>query len=192
MKQPPSKTIIVGLHGPIGSGKDTIASGLRNTYPEKKILTFKFARALYDMAKQIDPAFAPQMTHAAKEDWLLGNEALGTRRNFLEKLGTEFGRNCIHPDFWVQTLAGDIDFASPVIAIVTDVRFPNEAKWIRENGLLVHLVPDWQAKGRNAVHLSNSGLPHDPMDIVLNLTDGKISEGVEALRRVVAAMEDSQ
>lgn len=184
--------IVIGLHGPIGSGKDTLARGLRQAVSDRRVLSFKFARALYAMAQQIDPAFYPEMLHDAKEAPLLGRPELGTRRNFLEKLGTEFGRNLIDPDFWVKTLEADIAFAEPVVAVVTDVRFPNEAAWIRKNGILVHLQPDWITVGSDSRHASNAGLDQEPMDIVLPLRKGDVVNGVKAMLKILEAMEDQE
>jgi len=72
-----------------------------------------------------------------------------TPRKMLQLLGTECGRQIIHPDIWVNSLFADClptksDHAPGGFEypnwIITDVRFPNEAEAIKErHGLLVRL-----------------------------------------------------
>jgi len=66
-----------------------------------------------------------------------------TAREFLQKLGTDAARDNIHPDFWVNALFADykelnLDFevAKNIYPnwIITDVRFPNEVKAIKDRG----------------------------------------------------------
>lgn len=57
-----------------------------------------------------------------------------TYRQFLQKLGTEVGRN-IHPDIWVNYVIKQIGNKP---TIITDVRFKNECDAIKNNnGLLI-------------------------------------------------------
>lgn len=179
---------LIGFTGPIGSGKDTLARALQlhPSLPAVRIL--KFADPLYDMATAIDPTFSPDMSHAQKDDWLLGREELGTRRNFLEKLGTEFGRQLIHKDLWLEVLMTRALAALSLsnVVLVTDVRFPNEAAAIREaGGYIVHLRPDWPSAGLPSKHLSAQPLPVEQSDIVLPLKQWAISEPVEKLIKLL-------
>ena len=57
-------------------------------------------------------------------------------RHMMQTLGTEWGRACIHPDFWVMIARAD---ARRIMAygrsvVIDDVRFANEAAMIRELG----------------------------------------------------------
>jgi len=54
-----------------------------------------------------------------------------TPRRLLQIVGTECGRQIIHPNIWVNSLFQDDDNAN---WIITDVRFPNEANAIKERG----------------------------------------------------------
>jgi hypothetical protein len=48
-------------------------------------------------------------------------------RKAYQLFGTEFGREIIHKDIWTRV--------SPTMnVIITDIRFPNEAEWVKENG----------------------------------------------------------
>jgi len=54
----------------------------------------------------------------------------------MQTLGTEWGRACIHPDFWVMIARAKtqriMNYGMPVV--IDDVRFANEATMIRELG----------------------------------------------------------
>jgi hypothetical protein len=50
-----------------------------------------------------------------------------------------------HPDYWINALAQNIDPEIPTI--IDDVRFPNEARWIKsQGGRLIRLnpYPKWE------------------------------------------------
>ena len=96
-----------------------------------------------------------------------------TPRLLLQLLGTEAGRNVIHSDIWVNALFADYvcnDCGKQVCStdeedtgqmihysfpnwIITDVRFPNEAKIIKDKGGIVIRV------NRPLERLGNSKLP---------------------------------
>lgn len=176
---------IIGFSGPYGSGKDTLGSALLDTIPNSFIT--KFAKPLYSAAAAIDPVFHPTMTHAQKCDFVIGNPEFGTRRNFLEKLGTEFGRDMIHPDFWVlivekaiQAVHSEYPFTT---VIITDVRAENEAAWIRRNdGIIFRLRPDWLVTSTlETGHKITTELAEDDRDAILYLKEGKVKEAVDAI-----------
>lgn len=176
--------LIIGLTGPIGSGKDTLAeaicSDLLSGYLVSKM---KFADPLYAMAKVLDQAFDPMMPHAAKAEPIWGKEGLATRRQVLETLGTEWARHCIHPDFWLLALEARVMQAPADVVIVSDVRFENEAAFIRRHGLLVHLMPNWPTESTG--HASDVRIKQLPEDARIALSLGKVKEGVDELLRIV-------
>lgn len=68
-----------------------------------------------------------------------------TPRLLLQLLGTEAGRQIIHPNIWVNALFADYKLDHGVVIepnwIITDVRFPNEAKAIADRGgILIKVV----------------------------------------------------
>lgn len=151
------KTLLIGIHGRQESGKDVIAKYLKE-YLEtvlKPTVIDRFAANIYAMATQVDPVFRPDMTHLEKSDYVLGLEHLGTRRNFLEKLGTEFGRQLIHPLLWTNTTMGraDVMAVNGVSTILADVRTKDEqAAILSRNGVILHLEPDWVQTGQLSTH----------------------------------------
>jgi hypothetical protein len=67
-------------------------------------------------------------------------------REFLQKLGTDALRNGLHPNIWVNALFADYNCVPADRApggwdcdnwIITDVRFPNEAKAIKDRGGII-------------------------------------------------------
>lgn len=53
-------------------------------------------------------------------------------RHLMRTLGTEWGRECVHPELWLRCWEKKIKEQKKVV--VDDVRFPNEAKLILQNG----------------------------------------------------------
>lgn len=59
-----------------------------------------------------------------------------TPRVILQLMGTDFGRDMLHPELWLRLLAADIErmTASGITPVITDVRFENEAAFVRNLG----------------------------------------------------------
>jgi len=61
-----------------------------------------------------------------------------TVRQFLQKLGTDAMRYGLHPNVWVNALMGKYTYTPDGLPlkkwIITDVRFPNEARAIKDRG----------------------------------------------------------
>lgn len=74
--------------------------------------------------------------------WLKGLKATCekmTPRKILQLLGTEGGRDVIHPNIWVNATLGDITDKDYVI--ITDARFPNEVVGIKKKkGIVVRII----------------------------------------------------
>lgn len=84
----------------------------------------------------------------------LTNEIL-TPRLVLQLLGTEGGRDVIHPNIWVNATLGDLTENDRVI--VTDVRFPNEVEGIKSrNGIVVRVIRP--SKVSTSTHPSETSL----------------------------------
>lgn len=110
-------------------------------------------------------------------------------REVMQLMGTEFARNMIGPDIWIRALESRIErmrafvdtydprvvpvaeWRSPKLAsghlqfVISDVRFANEAAWIRERGELWHLSRP--GKGLTG-HASESGVVVTDRDQVLD------------------------
>jgi hypothetical protein len=150
--------VIVGLVGFIGSGKGTagdilVSHGFRRDSfagPVKDAVAviFGWDRALLegdtDTSRKFREIPCPFWSEVMGRDY--------TPREALQKMGTEAGRNVFCSDIWTRALEQRISAATAVNDLVnfviTDVRFPNEAKLIRElGGYVVEVTrgtrPEW-------------------------------------------------
>lgn len=87
-----------------------------------------------------------------------------TRRQFLQELGTDAIRNNLHEDAWVNATFANFN-TDRHNWIITDVRFPNEARAIEErNGLVIRINrPDLESTDN---HPSETALDNYDFDFV--------------------------
>jgi|SRR5215831_7796033 len=131
-------TVILGLSGAKGSGKDTVAAYLVKEHGfERKAFADplkKSIAALFDIPfSEVDKLKNEELNIVALEEAFGGSHNM-TFRTFLQRYGTEAHRDVFGEDFW-------LDYTLPVrgyypgrAIVVTDVRFENEANRVRELG----------------------------------------------------------
>lgn len=129
------KKTIIGLCGYAGAGKDTAADAMllvANRFANAEAARFAFADPMRDMLRALGVPLACMSDRILKERPIPG---LGrSYRQLAQTLGTEWGRVCHGEDFWVKALAKRVDESSARIILISDVRFPNEAEWIKSTG----------------------------------------------------------
>ena len=135
---------IIGLYSPAPqSGKSTVAAYLN----EQGYVVVPFAQTLKDMlvpmleALGYDEEGARYLTTRAKQ--VVVRDAGVSVRHMLQTLGTEWGRQCIHPEIWTRCWKGRAQRHSMVVA--DDVRFPNEAAMIKARRRTVAHRATWSA-----------------------------------------------
>ncbi len=158
------KVVLVGLSGAAGVGKSTAAAYLASAHGYQRM---RFATPLKDALRRVlqsamldDHTIERMIEGDLKElphPMLLGK----TPRHAMRTLGTEWARNSIGPDLWVNMLRAQIAAAPEGTRIVIeDVRFDNEAAMIRSFGGKVIRI-----EGRKAVaagdHASEAGVSPD-------------------------------
>jgi hypothetical protein len=155
---------IIGLAGPKGVGKSTYANQLvfdmvaqaPCTAPDlAKIRIMSFASPLKEMLGCI-----------VHEDYIKEDKEriiphLGVSARYcLQTLGTEWGRNTINSDIWINITKHRIEESDAKIFIIDDVRFDNEAKMILDMGGEVwNLSRDNIGGGDD--HISEAGVSDD-------------------------------
>ena len=153
---------VIGITGPAHSGKDTAADYLLEHLP------FGFSKASFaDPIKQM--GYALGLTH----EQLYGDlkdthdDNFGaTPRKILQTLGTEWGRESIHPDIWVRAMSLKLQNLFDGGFVMPDVRFANEANFVRQNGVLIHITGRFDnGDSQVEAHVSEAGLPVKPGDI---------------------------
>lgn len=83
-------------------------------------------------------------------------------------MGTDFGRDMLHPELWLRLLAADIErmTANGITPVITDVRFENEAAFVRNlGGTLIHVVNP-ETVSRTDAHASENGVAFVDGDIL--------------------------
>jgi hypothetical protein len=147
--------MIIGVCGFIGSGKDTIADYLTNFHGFRRE---SFANSLKDAVSMVfgwDRTMLEGRTKQAREwreqvdPWW--SERLDmpdlTPRWVLQYWGTEVCRKGFHDDIWISALENKLRNSTDDI-VISDCRFPNEIKSIKDAGGIVIRVkrgpePDW-------------------------------------------------
>lgn len=148
--------MIVGLIGFIGSGKGTVASQLVERYNFRQD---SFATSLKDACSAIfdwprnllegDTLESRQWREVVDPWW---SEKLNipnfSPRYALQLMGTDVLRNHFNEDLWFITVENRIRKNPDQHVVISDVRFPNEIKFIQDRGgILVRInrgpLPVW-------------------------------------------------
>lgn len=151
---------IIGIAGPAGAGKDTVAQIAQKLIAQESVI-LKFAGPLKAMTAELLSYLG--IPASAIEDRVRKEEvipALGcTIRKIMVTLGTEWGRDLINPNIWTTLVEEQIRRARErdVICIISDVRFNNEADLIRSMGGAVWHVHRPGFHG-SVAHRSEQGL----------------------------------
>jgi hypothetical protein len=139
--------VLIGLAGKARTGKDTAA-----TYFEQAagLEPMSFAAPIKQVICDLFNLDGRHTNGDLKETLIPG---IGkSPRQLFQTLGTEWGRDCVHPDVWLH-VAGvwlsklRAEYTSQGArfagAVFSDVRFENEAQWIRnQGGVVIHIRRD--------------------------------------------------
>ena len=147
--------MIIGVCGFIGSGKDTIADYLMNIHQFRRE---SFANALKDAISMVfgwDRDMLEGRTRQSREwreqvdPWWAERLNMSdlTPRWVLQHWGTEVCRRAFHDDIWIAALENKLRNSTDDI-VISDCRFPNEIKSIKDaGGIVIRVVrgaePDW-------------------------------------------------
>jgi len=179
--------LMIGLHGRARTGKDTAALYLAQKFG---FCVSSFAEPLKDALRVMFSLTDEHIEGDLKEVPLPG---LGkSPRDLMQSLGTEWGRSLVGHDVWIHSLENQLktqkNYAkqnkAEFMPLVKDVRYENEAQWIRDNkGLVIHIERK-QAK-RVKAHNSEKGIEVRPGDVVISNNDS-ITELYQKLNHVVS------
>lgn len=180
--------MIIGLCGAAGSGKNAVAGILSILYGFKSLA---LADPLYDAVAAITGLTVKELQdRRLKEqpiDWI-GKSP----RQLLQSLGTEWGRGLVSESLWVDHLFRRLDglTAAGVDAVVTDVRFDNEARLLREryNARIWQVIrPTGTVAGAAMQHASEAGISQELIDVTIGN-----SSGLAYLRQIVEVAAASE
>ena len=147
--------MIIGVCGFINSGKDTIADYLVNIHQFRRE---SFANTLKDAVANIfgwDRDMLEGRTRQSREwreqvdPWWAERLNMPdlTPRWVLQHWGTEVCRRAFHDDIWIAALENKLRNSTDDI-VISDCRFPNEIKSIKDaGGIVIRVIrgaePDW-------------------------------------------------
>ena len=127
---------VIGIVGPISAGKSTVADLIRECGQDAgcQFTNIKMAGPLKDMLRSIGLS-QDEIEGDMKErpsDKLCGR----TPRWAMQSLGTEWGRDLIHPDLWINLWCMRVKatLARGIMVTSDDVRYQNEVDVVREFG----------------------------------------------------------
>ena len=174
--------MLIGLAGVAGAGKSTVAKMLCKEYG---FIEISFAEPIKRM---IDQLLGYKSKHWDDRAW---KEACNPRfgrspRQLMQSLGTEWGRNIVHPDIWIDSarlaINGTLGWQHKKF-VISDVRFDNEAAWIRANGgVLWRIYSSSDGPIPDAVH------PSEAQEINWQKDDWEIinRQGIDDLHSLVS------
>lgn len=167
---------IIGITGPAGCGKGTVADYLSAYYgyrgtsfatPLKKAVA-----EIFSIPRHLAFTEVRELKEGIIEFWGL------SPRRMAQLLGTEVGRN-IDPQVWVKNMElRTAEYLKLGMGIVIDdARFENEAAWIRENGgKVLHLSrPSVEDGTEHKAHASEAGIQPIGQDIMIR-NNGTLEE----------------
>lgn len=161
--------MIIGLTGYARSGKDTVADRLVQCFEFRKRT---IAKPLKDICKTLFD-WSDEHVHGEWKEQI--DSRLGASpREIMQFVGTELFRNKlgerfpkIGDDLWVRQLEKDRAFDQRSYSmVISDVRFPNEAQWIRNMGGYIVYVDNPRVT-KEISHESETAHKRVPVDYTL-------------------------
>jgi hypothetical protein len=158
--------MIIGVCGFIGSGKDTIADYLTNFHGFRRE---SFANSLKDAVAHVfgwDRTMLEGRTKQAREwreqvdPWWAQrlNMPNLTPRWVLQYWGTEVCRKAFHDNIWIASLENKLRNSTDDI-VISDCRFPNEIKSIKDaGGIVIRVVRGSEPEWYQVAEYANQGL----------------------------------
>lgn len=141
--------MLIGLMGRKRSGKDSFASALIEDHGFARVA---FADPLKAALLRFDPLM-PTMTGAERLSSIVASHGWEVAKGYpaVRKALQDYGvviRDEVDPEAWIRAAHRRIIAAPSAHVVVTDVRFPNEVRFIRQQGGLL-------------VYIERPGLPDD-------------------------------
>ena len=151
---------LIGICGVMNAGKDTVANLIIARRP-RELRRYAFASPLKAGVKAMFDWTDEDIENRQKK------EAIDPRWGFsprtaMQKLGTEYGRECLRSDIWVHAALNkhlkSLDAGKGTI--ITDVRFENEAAWVRlqPDSILIHVMNPEHDYTAPVKHVSENGV----------------------------------
>lgn len=174
--------MLIGIHGRAWAGKNLLAE-MFNSH------ALGFADPLYEAISVMFGIPESRLRDRSRKEEVIPWVGKSPRE-LLQTLGTEWGRGLVRADIWLrvaeQRLGRALDAGFSRVAFA-DLRFDNEAEWIRERGgVVVWITRPGGAACRE--HVSEAGIGPHLVDFTVH-NDGTVDD----LRRTaIATLEEIQ
>lgn len=146
---------IIALYGPQGAGKSEAATAIHSL--DRFWVRMSFADPLYEMVSVLVNENARYLDKSAPIEWLGGK----TLRQLLQTLGTEWGRDMVSNEVWLNHLRRRIESAHKqgMHVVVDDMRFQNEYEMLRDMGAEIVRIdrPGHEFRGEHASERDQPG-----------------------------------
>lgn len=149
--------LLIAITGTAGSGKDTLAEGFVG-FGYRRL---GFADSLKKMLQVLPHLEEP---HWKDRNWKEAVHSFYGKspRKMAQTLGTEWMRAMIHPDAWVKIMEDfiqrKIDMQKGRRFVIADLRYENEAGWVRRNGGIILHVKRIGGSAPVETHSSEDGI----------------------------------
>jgi hypothetical protein len=209
-----SRPILIGFGHKARQGKDSAATFIHQEYPrETRIYSFAAAlravcRAVLGMREKHGPLLQLVGTEVFRWPRSLARDQaiakfLELYPEFTYKLWNLADLVDSDEDVWVRSLQDLILEDQPKVALITDMRFPNEAaimdatikvsRWVDQDGILVpYVAPDRPATHPSEIALDN----YNGWSATIGARDGEMGElrdeALFTFERVLAAVKEQR
>ena len=153
--------MIIGLIGNKRVGKSTFGDYITEKYGFKSIA---FADPIKEGAKIMFDLTNEQVNGDLKE--VVDTRWNKSPRQILQILGTDACRKLFEPDIWIKRLKIELKKNKNKNVVVSDVRFPNEAKAVKEMGGILIKITKSDLVGKDS-HISEQLVDKINHDILI-------------------------
>lgn len=182
MKHP--NLLLIGFTGNSDVGKDTCAKILYSKIPVTiNTCILGFAAAIYKDLAEAFGLTVEELHRRKKDDPRI--------RKVLQLYGTEYGREQMGPDHWIDKFDKTVSTVTAPLAVrwvilVPDVRYLNEAEYIHEHDGLIFRVTNINAKQEQLTLLHSSEQEHHKIqvDLHINNSDSKLKLQVGEMKYI--------
>jgi hypothetical protein len=196
------KTLVIGFGYKARHGKDTAVKSIIESFGSQyDIKRYAFGDALKREVNELDQ-FAWCMRNGIPYDFQpsmddpLCRTQHGKQGALLQWYGTEYRRNQ-DEFYWVNKLRETLEKEQPKVALISDVRFRNEAYFVKAcDGFLVkcsRLGYSSIDSGRSTTHKSEVDLDGFTFDYEINVPDGELDtlkqDAVEVFNLILSRVQ---
>jgi len=162
--------VVIGLRGPAGSGKDTVADYLVEKYGFTKVT---FGGAVKEIVAIISGWDINMLSGTTPESRIFreteNHSDFGmTAREMMQKIGTDLFRQYFDENTWINIVRRKVK-TIPGNIVISDIRFPNEAKLVQELGGYIFTLVRKDIKRMD--HISEQNFPIENEIIIDNSND---------------------